>query len=474
VRRIAGSKEFDWVLTPKVAGELDLPPIHYSYFNPDSRRYEVATTSTAHVRVAPGALASTDTIKSESLLPLRTRYRGPARAPLHEQPVFWAFLALAPLPALSIRVRDRRRRTAARPPANRVARLERLARVSRTPDATEVRRAYAGALAERLGLEAESFTRPTALTRALRRRGVSTETATTAEQFLRELDEAAFAQHGVLLPRAAARAAELYRAVDAEALPKAQISLRTGGLIAIALVCAGVATARALDRAAAQQAFDVGVEAYNRHDFVSARESFIASVAAEPNAPDAWADLGTAAWAVADTGRSVAAWQRALRIEPLASDVRDRAELVHALPWSSSGYVPPLPPAWLFNLAALLWCGAWTRALVRARRGKRATTRGVAMLAVAAGVVAIVGFGLADRVSGRHVAVMRRTASLNVDPQLGSERGATAIIGEVVRITGRQGAWSRVSLDDGRDGWIENAALVALDPKEVAQAIVAN
>jgi hypothetical protein len=96
------------------------------------------------------------------------------------------------------------------------------------------------------------------------------------------------------------------------------------------------------------------------------------------------------------------------------------------------------------------------------------------MLAVAAGVLAIVSFGYADRVSGRHVTVLRRTASLSVDPQLGSERGATAIIGEVVRITGRQGAWSRVSLDDGRDGWIENEVLVSLDPKDVAQAIVAN
>ena len=102
------------------------------------------------------------------------------------------------------------------------------------------------------------------------------------------------------------------------------------------------------------------------------------------------------------------------------------------------------------------------------------TTRAIASVAITAGVIAIVGFALADRLSGRHLAVMRRTASLNVDPQLGSERGATAIIGEVVRITGRQGAWSRVTLDDGRDGWIENALLVSLDAKDAAQTIVAN
>jgi hypothetical protein len=71
--------------------------------------------------------------------------------------------------------------------------------------------------------------------------------------------------------------------------------------------------------------------------------------------------------------------------------------------------------------------------------------------------------------SGKHLAVMRHTASLSTDPQLGGERGATGIIGEVVRVTGRQGAWSRVRLDDGRDGWIESAALVSLDTRDSEQ-----
>jgi len=46
-RKIAGTKEFDWVLTPRIAGELDVPPIRYPYFNPDSRRYQVASTNPA-------------------------------------------------------------------------------------------------------------------------------------------------------------------------------------------------------------------------------------------------------------------------------------------------------------------------------------------------------------------------------------------------------------------------------------------
>ena len=469
--RIRGAKEFDWVLTPRVAGELDLPPIRYSYFNPDSRRYEVASTGPTHVHVATGTLASADTARTEALLALRPRYRGAPSTPLHQRPVFWAILALLPVPAVTLRTRERRRNTVRRAPsyAARLAALADAAADSR--DACEVRRVFTSALGERLGLQPESFTRPGALARSLRRRGVSTDVALEAERFLRELDEAAFSSSGRLESDATARASRLYRAVDAEALSRAQIALPALPALGIVrLLAVTVATAHAYDAASAQRAFDRGVAAYDHHDFVTAREAFISAVAADPRAPDAWANLGTASWAVADTARSMAAWQRALRLEPLAADVRARVELVHALPWSAAGYVPALPAAWLFDIAALLWCTAWIGGAWRMARGERAAMRDIAIVATAAAMVAIGAFALADRLSGRQLAVVRRTASLSADPQLGGELGATAIVGEVVRVRGRQGAWTRLVLDDGRDGWVESAALIPLDSRDAASA----
>ncbi len=464
-RKIAGTKEFDWVLTPRIAGELDLPPIHYSYFNPDTRRYEVASTTSRHLRVGAGTLASADTARDErALLPLRTRYRGAPRAPLHEHPAFWVVLALVPIPALSLGTRERRRRVAALVP-DHAARLATLARVGAgATTASDVRRAFNSALADRLGLTAESFTRTGALARSLRRRGVSTDVAMRAEQYLRELDEAAFAQTGTLSRDAAARGVALFRAVDAEALPRIQI--RPVGVTVIALLAATVATAHAFDAANARQAFDAGVAAYEQHDFVSARRAFGAAVTADPRSPDAWADLGTAAWAVADSAHAVAAWQHALRLEPLATDVRERVELVHTLPWTAAGYVPPLPAPWVFDIAAVLWCVAWGAAAYRSARQLPSARREVATLAVVAALAAVGGFALVDRLSGRHLAVLRRTASLSEDPLLGGDRGATGIIGEVVHVTGRQGAWSRVVLDDGRDGWLQNAMLISLDTRD--------
>lgn len=470
-RRISGSKEFDWVLTPKVAGELDLPPIRYSYFNPDTRRYETALTDPKHVRIAPGSLASLDTARPEAVLALRTRYRGVPRTPLHEHPVFWLALALVPIPAVTMRVRDRRGKDAARAvdPSTRLALLARGDDASR--DACTVRRVYTLALAERLALEPESFTRSGGLARALRRRGVSTEIALEAERFLRQLDEAAFSESGTLAENSALRARELYTKVDGEALPRTALPRAGVVSLAIVLVAVGFATAHAFDDATARSTFDQGVSAYAKHDFATAREAFIATVRAEPRAPDAWANLGTAAWATGDTAFAVDGWQRALRLEPGADDVRDRVELAHSLPFTASGYVPSLSPSWVFGLAALLWCAAWGSATYRAVRGQPSLMRETAVLAVVAGAMAIGGFALSERLSGRHLAVLRQTIPLRADPEVEGEVGATAIIGEVVRVDGRQGAWTRVVLDDGRDGWLSSDALLSLDQREGASTL---
>lgn len=49
---VRGSKQFDWVVTPRVAGDLSIPPVRYDYFNPATRRYEVATTALLPIPVS--------------------------------------------------------------------------------------------------------------------------------------------------------------------------------------------------------------------------------------------------------------------------------------------------------------------------------------------------------------------------------------------------------------------------------------
>ncbi|MDQ3996572.1 MAG: BatD family protein, partial [Gemmatimonadota bacterium] len=106
-RRIRGSKEFDWILTPHRAGELEVAPIRYTFFNPDGRRYETAVATPLRVSIASGGTAAADTAATERALAIRTAYRGPLGRPLYARAEYWLLLAAAPLPALLLRTRWR-------------------------------------------------------------------------------------------------------------------------------------------------------------------------------------------------------------------------------------------------------------------------------------------------------------------------------------------------------------------------------
>lgn len=51
---VHGVKEFDWLLTPLRQGRLELPRVHYPYFDPAERSYEIARGPALALRVAPG------------------------------------------------------------------------------------------------------------------------------------------------------------------------------------------------------------------------------------------------------------------------------------------------------------------------------------------------------------------------------------------------------------------------------------
>jgi tetratricopeptide (TPR) repeat protein len=458
--RIRGYKEFDWVLTPKVAGDLAVPPIHYSYFNPDLRRYMAAESPPVRVRIGSGALADADTATTDERLSIRARYRGPMNPPIHQRLAFWFAVAAAPLPFIGMRRRERRRQIiAAEPPSERLRRLSAGSSASASP--ATIRRAFGEALGARLGLSPTVFTRPGALARALRRSGVSRGVAESCESLMRELDGAAYSRDGALASDAAARAAALFEQADTEALPREEIRppLSLLGILLVASLSVGSAMAAGTTL----EVFDQGVTAYSQQDYRLAQEAFREVARREPRAADAWANYGTASWAAGDTARAVAGWQRALRLEPLAADVRDRVDLAHGLPVTSAGFVPPVPLTLVASVALLLWIGGWGTAALVARSGRRMSAPITAVI-IAGGIGLIGTFGLEEQLSGKRVAVVRAGVQLLAEPVLGSDRGASALIGEVVRVKGVRGAWTIISLDDGRDGWMASSNLIPLDP----------
>ena len=57
-------------------------------------------------------------------------------------------------------------------------------------------------------------------------------------------------------------------------------------------------------------------------------------------------------------------------------------------------------------------------------------------------------------------------------PVLSSESGIEAQPGEVAKVLGHQGAWTRIELSDRRSGWVEAQRLQVLAPDAIDQDVV--
>jgi hypothetical protein len=219
---VRGAKEFDWVITPAKSGEVEVPQIRYPFFNPYTERYELAVTSPQRVSVAPGTLVAQDASPDSArpVLPLRRVMLETPRAPLSETRGFWIAMLIAPVPA-ALALAVRRPRVRRVPTAGE--RLRKLGRQRHGPtpgDAAVLRRTYAAALAERIGVAAAELADRRALVRALRRSGVTVEVAREADELLGEFDSAVYSGSGTSIEEGAKRAIAVLRRVDEEARPR--------------------------------------------------------------------------------------------------------------------------------------------------------------------------------------------------------------------------------------------------------------
>jgi tetratricopeptide (TPR) repeat protein len=230
--------------------------------------------------------------------------------------------------------------------------------------------------------------------------------------------------------------------------------------VLVALVTAASAWGSAPDADAAR--FARAVDDYQQGRYAASAHLFEALARSAPRAADAWANFGTAAFAAADTASAAIGWQRALRLEPLAADVRDRLDVVAPASGLAPGAVPVVPPAPIAIAAAALWCFGWLVLAWRVHRG-RARAGAVFPCAIAGAVaLASVAVLVDGRLGVRDLVVVRRESSLRLLPALAAERGAAVHIGEVARVLQRDGPWAHIAEERDRDGWIASEDLLPL------------
>lgn len=455
---VRGVKEFDYIVTPASAGPQTLPPVRYPYFDPYARRYASAAAAEIALAVSRGALVPNATIAAGESQPLsiRSRYRGALPPPLSSHPSYWLALAAVPLPAAGIALVRRRRRRAAR---QRNYALRHLAGATARNEA-EVRRALTTALGERLQVDAATLADRRRIVRALRRGGVTRETALQAAQLHSELDAAVFGGGpGLADPMIAARAAAIFEAIDREATRRRASLGQLGVVSTIALAVSATALAASQERSADALAFDRGVALYQAGAYASAQRVFTSIASADPRAADAWVNAGTSAWQAHDTAVAAVAWQRALRLEPLDGDTRDRLDLLPGFHSGFFGDVPPVPLSLVAWIGLVAWLAAWGLQPI----GRRWAT-GVAGTGFVVAIASFVGgFRLSEIERGRQTAVVRTADRLRSSPSLGSDLAEEVMLGETVRTPVARTTWTFVRLRDGREGWLPSERLAPLE-----------
>ncbi len=452
---VKGSKEFDWLLTPRTAGSQQVPGITYQYFDAEQQRYGSATAAPLTLDVAAATLASADSTPVPRLS-IRRTVRAETSAPISTRSLFWVLLAVAPVPAAFRRSRVRRH--ARRDTRSHASRLRAVATRKDVASPRAVRKLFLSAVRERVPT-AISATRSAEFARALRRNGVSPDVADDAAHLFDQLDEAAFSSAGTMPAGVLDHAVQVVDAIEAEAVKT--MSPAGQAAVALMIVAALALTANALPDGVSAT-FGAGVQAYDNASFATAERLFARAAAVAPGAVDAWANLGAAEWARGDSAAAVRSWQRALRLDPLDTDTRDRLERVDPPLLRTPGYVPPIPPDALAFAALVLWYLAWTLLALSPRwRPTRSRAMAGATMTVAV-VLLLAELELRDRLDVRGLAVLRDTRMLLEAPSA-AKAAASGVVGETGSIGPREGAWVRISLDNARAGWVPVASVLFLD-----------
>ncbi len=519
---VRGTKEFDWILTPARDGRVTVPALRYSYFDPYAAQYAVAESAPVELSVKSGTLAVVEEGEGADVMPLRA-LSTPRRQPVWNgrrlPPPSWfpwvAVALLAPCPAAWAALRARRVRRGA-VVKNIPRRLEPAVAAAEMPrDAVrQVRRNLLVSLAERFSQSPQAIVSRAQLARVLRRAGVTQATTREIVTLLDRLDAVGFADLNgqTVLPNAdaAQREAEaLLRDIESQALPRGR-ELRDAILILMLLsTLAGVAAPRGLRAqsesreqgreqsnakasvvasrdSSAVELIAAARRAYAQRAYVEATERF-GQVAKEfPADANVLTNWGTAAWAANDTVTAVIAWQRAARLEPMATDVTRRLGVLPAGARGGIADVPMIPVPWLLRIALALWVAGWLiwsgvfwraaiwRASVLSPTASTSSADESQVLRVArrAALVLVLG-GTATgasawwgirRLDAERLYVVSRPETLRIAPGSDADAMGGVSTGDVVAIDESRPLWRRVQHADGRRGWLPSARLVAISP----------
>jgi tetratricopeptide (TPR) repeat protein len=493
-----GSRVFEQVVIPARPGEMTLPPLPLSYFDPIARTYRTMTPAPIVLRVQPGAArvagpaetvpaqpaaTATETPLGEDIVFIKDSpgTLRPIGARLYKSALLWTW-PLAPF-ALWVGAVfwDRRRQEHADPRRARASRAGRDARVALSIARQRLRahdvpgfndviaRGVIDYLRAKLDLSPGGVSGEAVVAR-LAGRDCARQIGEEVREFLALCERARYTSASASVAdseKALERATTIVQVLEKEK--------RLGPMAALLLLGLGLASTSgaAVDPSAL---FVRAGGLYSEGRYADAARKYQDVLAAGVESANLHYNLGNAYFRAGDVGRAILSYERARRLAPRDPDVlanlafaRSRGAEAERRSLLSRMLFPladRMTTDWLFLLGIVTWTVFFALlavarvvppARVNARRG--AIAAGIAtLLLLSSGLVRLITVELPPHV----VVVSDRIATVRFEPSISGSPHFEVKPGAFLRLVAEREDWAQVARSDGLRGWVERKSIEVL------------
>lgn len=499
----SGSKTFEYPFIPRSYGNFTLPPLKYSYYDVNSKKYATVSTDSLRIKVAKGNQAATTALEpgqtaltvdrkgvknlGEDIRFIRTKAPSFAESKgfFVARPAYWIILALMALAAVIVWLSMRKAaamRADVRGTKNRKATKMALKRLKLAGDFMskglqtafyeELHRALLGFVSDKLSMDMADQNKEN-IASALTSRGISEGLATEFTDLLDACEYARYAPSTGSEEMSAhyQKAVDVITAIDSNMKKTTTSHGATALLIALTLMIPSLANAEPQNYP--DSLWNEGVAAYSAGRWNDAAEAWEGIYDAGIRGPEIYYNLASAYFKLGETGKAVLFYERALKADPSNKDIRYNLEFVRGTTQDRIEDVPEfILTTWIKKVKYLFSSDFWavlsllffaaTLALLLlfllgSSTGARRTGffTGIAALLIAILCFAAAASQNADALRNDEAIVMRPVSSVKSSPSSDAAKDLFILHeGTKVKLLDEVGGWMNIELSDGRQGWI--------------------
>ena len=498
-----GSKTFEYPFIPRSYGDFTLPPLKYSYYDVNSKKYATVSTDSLRIKVAKGNQTATTTLEpgqnqltvdrkgvknlGEDIRFIRTK--APSftedKGFLVGRPLYWIILALLALAAFAIWLTMRKAaamRADVRGTKNRKATKMALKRLKlagefmskglQTAFYEELHRALLGFVSDKLSMDMAEQNKEN-IAAALASRGISEGLANEFTDLLDACEYARYAPSTGSEQMSAhyEKAVDVITAIDSNMKKTTSSPGAAAFLIAFALMIPSLSKAEPMSYP--DSLWNEGVAAYSAGRWNDAAVAWEGIYDAGIRGSELYYNLASAYFKLGETGKAILFYERALKEDPSDKDIRYNLEFARGMTQDRIEDVPEFilktwikKATYLFSsdlwavLSILFFAGALALLLLfllGSSSGARRTGffTGIAALLIAVFCFASASSQRADASRKDEAIVMRPVSSVKSSPSSDSAKDLFILHeGAKVKILDEVDLWMNIELSDGRQGWI--------------------